>query len=326
MNNFWKELKKPFFILAPMDDVTDVVFREVVEKIKRPDIFYTEFTNVEALQSKGRSKQIRRLEFTKTQHPIVAQIWGINPENYFKTAKEIIKMGFDGIDINMGCPEKGVCKAGSCAGLIKNHSLAKEIIESTKKGADNLPISVKTRIGFEKIDTEDWIGFLLDQNLDALIIHGRTKKEMSKVPTHWWEIGKAVKIRDKMGVDTLIVGNGDVKNYEDGLVKVKETKVDGIMIGTGIFKNLWCFEKQENKPNPTIDEMFDLLLYHANLFVKTWGREKSFLILRRFFKIYVNNFENASELRSKLVQTNSIEEVEELIKDFKKTSALDKSL
>ena len=323
MSNFWKDLQKPFFILAPMDDVTDVVFRAVLEKTKRPDVFYTEFTNVEALQSKGRSKQIRRFEFTKSQRPIVAQIWGINPQNYYKTAEEIVKLGFDGIDINMGCPEKGVCKSGSCAGLINNHPLAKEIIDATRKGAGTLPISVKTRIGFEKIDTEDWIGFLLDQNLDALIIHGRTKKEMSKVPAHWDEIKKAVALRDQRGVKTLIIGNGDVKNYEDGIKRVKETGVDGIMIGIGVFKDLWCFEKEEDKPKPTIDEMFNLLLYHANLFVKTWGSEKPFVILRRFFKIYVSNFENASELRTKLVLTNSIKEVEGLIKEFKNNQRVD---
>jgi tRNA-dihydrouridine synthase len=294
MKSFWQLLPKPFFCLAPMDDVTDVVFREVVGKTYPPDVFYTEFTNVEALQSKGREKQIGRFKLTQLEHPIVAQIWGLNPENYYKTAKEIGELGFDGIDINMGCPEKGACKSGSCSALIKNPSLAKEIIEAVKKGAGGLPISVKTRLGYEKIQTEEWIGFLLNQDLDAIIIHGRTKKEMSKVEPHWDEIKKAVALRNKMGVRTPIIGNGDIENYEDGLAKSKETGVDGIMIGRGIFKDLWCFAPPGKKPTPSIEEMFDLLLFHARLFIKTWGEDrknpeyKPFVILRRFFKIYVS--------------------------------------
>ena len=313
MKNFWKDLKKPFTILAPMDDVTDVVFREVIAKIQRPDVFFTEFTNVEALNSKGKDSQIRRFEYTENQRPIVGQIWGLNPKNYFKTAKLLKKLKFDGIDINMGCPEKSVVKNGCCAALINNRKLAKEIIEATIKGSGTLPVSVKTRIGIDKIITEDWISFLLSFNLAAITIHARTVREKSKVPAHWEEIGKAVKLRNKLNSKTLIIGNGDVKDYQEVLQKYQEYKVDGVMIGTGIFSNLWAFDKDNNFPKKNLKDMLKLLMNHAKLFDKTWGKQKNFAILRKFFKIYVSEFENSKDLRIKLMQANSLEDVKNII-------------
>lgn len=313
MKNFWLKLKKPITILAPMDDVTDVVFREVVANISRPDVFFTEFTNVEALNSKGKDSQIRRLEYTKNQHPIVGQIWGLNPDNFYKTAKLLKKLNFDGIDINMGCPEKSVIKNGTCAALIKNRELAKKIIEATIKGANGLPISVKTRIGINEIVTEDWIDFLLSFNLAAIIIHARTVKEKSNVPAHWEEIGKAVKLRDKLNFNTLIIGNGDVKDFQEILEKQKTYKVDGVMIGTGIFSNLWAFAKSEKSPKVSLKMMLKLLLMHAKLFDKTWGESKNFAILRKFFKIYVSNFPNSKELRIKLMGSKNLIEVEKIV-------------
>lgn len=307
--NFWASLKKPFFVLAPMDDVTDVVFRQMVSEIAPPDVFFTEFTNVEALVSKGRASQITRLKFIRDQKPIVAQIWGNNPENYFKVAQELVGMDFDGIDINMGCPDKGVCKNGGCSALINEPTRAAEIIAATKQGAEKLPVSVKTRIGYSKIQTAEWIPFLLDQGLAALTIHGRTRKEMSKVPAHWDEIKKAVKIRNSLGVETLIIGNGDVVDRVEGLKKVKESGVDGIMIGRGIFKNLWCFGE---KPEKSEKEMLELLLKHARAFDKEWGKDKNFQVLRKFFKIYVSDFPQAHNLRIKLMETGNLAEVESL--------------
>lgn len=312
MKNFWYNLKQPFFVLAPMDDVTDVVFREIVRKTARPDVFFTEFTNVDGLQSQGRDKLITRLRLKKGDHPIVAQIWGKNPENYFKTAQDIVKMGFDGIDINMGCPDRSVTKNGCCSALINNPELAKQIIEATKKGAGGLPVSVKTRIGFSDVRTEEWISFLLKQDIAALTVHGRTSKQMSKVPADWDEIKKAVEIRNKLGVKTVIVGNGDVKNHDDGLKKAGESGVDGIMIGRGIFTDLWAFESGKREAGSE-KEMLKLLLDHARMFEKEWGRTKNFLILRRFFKIYVSNFANASKLRDQLMQTKSLPDVEKIV-------------
>lgn len=317
MSNFWKKLKKPFFVLAPMDDVTDVVFRQVVTKLGKPDVLFTEFTNVDGLESPGREKLLGRFKFESNEHPIVAQIWGKDPDNFRKVAEGVKEMGFDGIDLNMGCPVKGPCNNGTCSALINDPKKAAEIIEATKQGAAGLPVSVKTRLGYSKIQTDEWIPHLLSQGIEVLTIHGRTRKEMSKVPAHWDEIKKVVEIRDKMGVDTLIVGNGDILNYEDGLKRAKESGVDGLMIGRGIFKDLWCFLPEDKKPDLGINEMLDLLLEHAELFIETWGEGKKFYTLRRFFKIYVNGFENAADLRAKLMETNNLEEVEGIIKDFK---------
>lgn len=321
MQNFWQNLKKPFFILAPMDDVTDVVFRTMVNKISPPDVFFTEFTNVEGLQSPGRERLLPRLWFEKDQQPIVAQIWGQRPENYYQTAQELKKMGFSGIDINMGCPDKKVIKQGSCSALINNPKLAREIIIATQEGAGGLPVSVKTRLGLKNIQTEEWIGFLLSLNVEVLTIHGRTAKEMSAVPAHWEEIAKVVKMRNEMKSKTLIVGNGDVADYRDGLKKVEETEVDGIMIGRGIFHNLWAFAQNPEEFQDLRNSskyMLTLLLDHARLFDKTWGKGKNFAILRKFFKIYVSGLPEAAQLRERLYQTENLAQVEEAVAEYLK--------
>lgn len=315
--DFWLNLKKPFFCLAPMDEVTDTVFRQIVAKAGKPDVFFTEFTNVDGLQSTGRDKLLPRLKFTDIERPIVAQIFGLNPENYFKTAKQLKDMGFDGIDINMGCPEKSVVKNGSCAGLIDNPVLAKEIIEATIEGANGLPVSVKTRIGVKTIKTEEWVGFLLGFNLSAITVHGRTAKEMSKVPCHWEEIGKAVKLRDQSQVKgrnkTLIIGNGDIGSYQEGLEKVKEFGVDGIMIGRGVLKNIWIFNPEIDPAEKACLDRLGLLLVHINLFQETFDSRKNFAILKKFCKAYINGFDGAAELRGELMETASLEELREKI-------------
>ena len=305
MKNIWNTLEKPFLVQAPMEDVTDTVFRQIIAKCGKPDVFFTEFTNVEGMCSKGRDHVGRRLIFTSVERPIVAQIWGLDPSKFFETAKMVKDMGFDGIDINMGCPEKSVVKRGACAGLIHNPTLAKEIIEAVKKGAGDLPISVKTRIGIKEIETEVWIEFLLKQNLDALTVHGRTVKEMSDVPAHWDEIGKVVKLRDKLNVNTLIIGNGDIKSLDDALEKHKKYKVDGIMIGRGIFENLWIFDKKINPQNISSEAKLKLLIEHIKLFDKTWGRTKNFSLMKKFYKIYISSRPDASDLRMRLMGFNN---------------------
>ncbi len=320
--NIWKTLKKPFFVLAPMDDVTDVVFRELVTTTAPPDVFVTEFTNVEAICSKGKESQIRRLLFTEHQRPIIAQIWGIEPAHYEETAALVQEMGFDGIDINMGCPERTVVKNGACAAFIKNPKLAKEVIEATRRGAPQLPLSVKTRIGFSTIQTEEWISFLLQQKLNALIVHGRTAKEMSKVPAHWDEIAKVVELRNTIAPETIIVGNGDVKNYAEGLARVQESHVDGIMIGRGIFTNMWAFQKSSQYHVPTIHERISLLTQHIRMYEKQWGSTKRFEVLKKFFKIYISEFAGAAELRATLMETKTYEDVYQIADEFLKIQTL----
>lgn len=314
MQNIWQKLSKPIFILAPMDDVTDTVFRQIIGDLAPPDLYYTEFTSVDGLTSEqGREAVSRRLQYTEAERPLIAQIWGNNPEKFYESAKLCKELGFDGIDINMGCPEKSVVRRGMCSGLINTPELAGKIIQRTKDGARDLPVSVKTRLGMRQIQSE-WIEFLLKQDIPALIIHGRTVKEMSKVPAHWDEIKKVVEMRNEIAPKTLIIGNGDVASYEDGISKVKETGVDGIMIGRGIFKNLWIFKKSGKLPSLTIEERLNHLLKHSRLFVKTWGETKSFAILKKFYKIYISDFEGASELRVKFMETKNLTEVETLVR------------
>lgn len=314
MKNIWQDLKKPIFILAPMDDVTDTVFRQIIGDLAAPDLYFTEFTSVDGMCSeKGREPVTRRLIYKETERPLIAQIWGNDPEKFFKAAQMCAEMGFDGIDINMGCPEKSVVKRGMCSGLISNPELAAKIIQATKEGAGGIPVSVKTRIGMREIQTEDWIGHLLRQDVAAITVHGRTVREMSKVPAHWGEIGKAVELRDKIAPHTIIIGNGDVESYEDGVQKAKQYNLDGIMIGRGVFKNLWIFDKSGEVRNPSVEERLQMLLKHTKLFTETWGKTKSFAILKKFYKCYISDFDGASELRAKFMDTKNLEEVEKLV-------------
>ncbi|MDD2823166.1 MAG: tRNA-dihydrouridine synthase [Candidatus Daviesbacteria bacterium] len=305
MTNFWKSLKKPFTVLAPMEDVTDTVFRQIVAKYSKPDVFFTEFVSVDGLLSEGFEKVSTRLQFSKTEKPLIAQIWGNNPEKFYQTALMISKMGFDGIDINMGCPDKNVVKKGSGGALILTPNLAKEIVIATKKGAGGLPVSVKTRIGMRSIATEEWIGFLLSLDLDALTIHGRTVKEKSKVLAHWDEIGAAVKLRDKISPKTLIIGNGDVMSYKQAQEYAKKYGVDGIMIGRGVFNNLWVFNPKIREEDISPEMRIEALITHINLFEKTWGINKNYDILKKFFKAYISGFDGSKTLRTKLMDTKT---------------------
>ena len=312
MANFWKDLGKPFFVLAPMDDVTDVVFRQIVSKTCRPDVYFTEFTSCDGLFSKGREILMRRLKIAKGENPVVAQIWGINPETYLKAAKLVKELGFDGVDINMGCPDRNVVRSGACSALINNPSLAKEVVLATVEGAGGLPVSVKTRLGFRGIQTEEWIGFLLSLPIAALTIHGRTAKQESKVPANWEEIGRVVSLRNQSKSKTLVIGNGDVINREDGEEKALKYGVDGIMIGRGIFKDIFAFAKE--RPEVSHEYMLKLMLEHIELFEKTWGEEKNFHILKKFFKIYVGDFRGANKLRTELMESKSYGEAKEIIR------------
>ncbi len=324
--NFWDKLQKPFFILAPMEGVTDTVFRQIVVSVGRPDVFFTEFVPVDALLSKGQEKILTSLKFTESERPIVAQIWGSDPEKFYKVAKMLHQMKFDGIDINMGCPDKNAIKKGACAALIKNPQLAKQIIDATIKGANGLPVSVKTRIGFKELDTENWVTTLLQTPISALILHLRTVSEMSKVPAHWEEIGTAVKIRNRLKSKALIIGNGDVRTLKEAKDKCKKYRIDGVMIGRGIFENVWLFNDKVNIENISPQQKIDLLIKHLKLFKQTWGDKQSFSsnkkhfeLMKKFVKCYVNNFNGAVESRERLMKTKSLDE---LIKASKKLSTL----
>lgn len=318
MKNIWLSLKRPFLVQAPMENVTDSVFRQIIGKAGKPDLFFTEFTNTDGLLSKGYDKVSKRLQFTEIERPIIAQIWGNKPESYFEVAKLITTLGFDGIDINMGCPDHAIVARGSCGGLIQNPTLAKEIIQATKEGAKSasrrIPVSVKTRIGYSKIQTEEWIGFLLTQDIAALIVHGRTVKEMSKVPAHWDEIGKVVSLRNEMNCKTIIIGNGDVETYQEAMEKAKEYGLDGIMIGRGIFHNLWIFNPSLSPEKISPEEKLKMLIEHLTLFDNTWGKNRNFDIMKKFYKIYLSGSHEANELRLKLMEFGNAKDTLEYLK------------
>lgn len=311
MKNFWTTLKKPFFVLAPMADVTDWPFRQVIKSAGKPDVFFTEFVSAEGLASIGRDKLMPLLHLTDDEHPIVAQFFSARPENIFKAARLAKEFGFDGVDINMGCPDRKIIKQGCGAAMIENPSLAKEIIYAAKEGANDIPVSVKTRIGFHKIETDGWISILCEAKPDVISIHGRTMKEMSHVPAHWDEISKASEICHKSNI--LAVGNGDIESHEDGIRKANEYGLDGIMIGRGIFNNPWIFNPDINPGNVKPEDRIVLLRRHIELFHQFWGEKKNYATLKRFFKIYVTGWEGAKNLRMKLMNTNNISEAYSVI-------------
>lgn len=314
--NFWEKVKKPVFILAPMDGVTDTVFRQIVASVGKPDVYMTEFVPVDALLSKAADRALRTLKYSEEERPIVAQLWGRDPDKFYKSAKIISKLKFDGIDINMGCPDKSAVKKGACSALINNPKLAGEIIKATTCGAGGLPVSVKTRIGFKKIDTENWISFLLKNPISALIIHLRTASEMSKVPAHWEEIEKAVKIRNQLKSKAKILGNGDVKSLKEAREKCQKYQIDGVAIGRSIFDNIWIFNESVDIEKVSPKQKIELLIKHLELFKSTWGDQRNFELMKKFVKCYVNNFNGALDSRVKLMATKNLDQLIEAAKEL----------
>ncbi|MCU0660283.1 MAG: tRNA-dihydrouridine synthase [Candidatus Pacebacteria bacterium] len=328
--NFWKQLKKPFFVLAPMADVTDAAFRRIIATYSRhgepgggPAVFWTEFVSADGLSHPdGREKLMRDLMYTEAEHPIVAQLFGSNPDNMRQAAALCRELGFDGIDINMGCPDKTIEKQGAGAACIKNPNRAKEIIRAAKEGAGDLPVSVKTRIGYNKNELETWLPALLEEDLAAVTIHARTRKEMSLVPARWEHIKRAVEIRDAMRKDTLILGNGDAQSITDARDKVAATGCDGVMLGRAIFGNPWLFVSPEESQTAihnkeiTIREKLRVMVEHTKLFEELLGDAKSFAVMKKHYKAYVNGFDGAKELRMELMEAKDAQEVEEIVRVF----------
>lgn len=312
MNTFWNDLPKPFFILAPMEAVTDVVFRHVVAKAGRPDVFFTEFVSTDGYCSpKGRHSTRGRLEFTEDEHPMVAQIWGDKPEHFREMALGMKELGYKGIDINMGCPAKDVVKKGAGSGLIRTPELAAEIIAATKEAG--LPVSVKTRLGDVKVDEwRDWLTHILKQDVPNLTIHLRTRKEMSKVDAHYELIPEIKALRNEIAPHTLLTINGDIRDRAHGMELVEKYGVDGIMIGRGIFANPYAFSESYQ---PSREEMINLLRFHLDEYDKynTEETPRQFDPLKRFFKIYVREVPGAAELRDKLMHTKTTNEARAVI-------------
>jgi tRNA-dihydrouridine synthase len=321
--NFWQEFESPIYALAPMEDVTDTVFREIVLSVSSRDklhLLFSEFTSVDGLvNEKGRDAVCQRLHISESEKrllreknvKIIAQLWGSDPENFYKASK-IVKeeFSFDGIDINMGCPVKKIVNQGGCSALILQPDLARELIHAAAEGS-GLPVSVKTRIGFNSVETEKWIGNLLVAEPSAIIVHGRTRNMQSEGLADWNEIAKSVEIRDKMGKSAKILGNGDIMSLSEADEKILLNACDGVMIGRGIFSNPWLFSDQTSEKSAT-DKM-ELLLKHIELFTGTWGNRKNFAILKRFFKIYLSGFRGAAEMRGRLMDAGNMQEVLDIL-------------
>lgn len=393
MNNFWEKLPTPFFALAPMADVTDPAFRMIVTKYSRyggvdiydkygkftrhhaqrvggPDVLWTEFVSADGLASAGREVLKRDLEYTEAERPIVAQLFSSNPEKMRIASKLCAELGFDGIDINMGCPDRSIEKQGAGACMIKTPEIASTIIQAAKDGVKdagkNILVSVKTRVGYNKVEIDTWIPHLLAQDIAALTVHARTRKEMSAVPARWEHIKQIVEIRDKMNLKTKILGNGDVKDMDDAYDKWRATGCDGIMIGRAIFGNPWLFSKNISRAKyipvksthksllafcsarasravqgffqkyilhskkrsdkdkywlhtdkgVSTSEKLRVLVEHTKLFEELLGDIKSFAIMKKHFKAYVNGFDGAKELRMQLMETKNAKEVETIINEF----------
>jgi nifR3 family TIM-barrel protein len=314
---FWEKLEKPFFVLAPMANVTDAVFRRVIAKYGKPDVTWTEFVSADGLcHPVGRQALLRDLSFTEGERPIVAQLFTAHPEKMFEAAKLVAELGFDGIDINMGCPDKNVMKQGAGAACMKDPEVAKKLIIAAREGAlaggKQLPISVKTRVGFNEDTLEEWLPALLEAKPAAITVHARTKKEMSKVPARWERVKRAVEIA--AGSGTLILGNGDVRDLADAENKVRETGADGVMLGRAIFGNPWLFDK--HKATITIEEKVRAALEHTALFTEVWGDTKSFELMKKHYQAYINHFPQAKELRVALMDCHSIAEVKKVMEEF----------
>ncbi|MBC8465325.1 MAG: tRNA-dihydrouridine synthase [Parcubacteria group bacterium] len=326
--NVWDtvRIQKPFFALAPMADATDNAFREIIAKKSRmgkwgggPDIMWTEFVACDGLASEeGRGHLLRDLAYTEHQRPLIAQVFGGNPETMYVGAKVVAELGFDGIDINMGCPQEKIIKQRAGADLIRDPKRAKEIVEAVREGVKaagkDTPVSVKTRVGFSKDILEEWIPELLSLNLPALTIHARTQKDMSKVPARWERVARTVELRNIYAPNTLIIGNGDVISIADGKQKTKETGVDGIMIGRAVFGNPWIFAGRDSK---TISqkEKIAALIEHTKLYEERHP-DKNFAIMKKHYSAYVRGFSGAKELRMELMNAETYDDVYRITGEF----------
>lgn len=321
MESFWKKLPKPFFVLAPLADVTDPAFRRLVAEYGKPDVTWTEFVSADGLyhtrEKKGMKDEenplYRDLGYTEGERPILAQIFGSNPETIEYASALAAKLGFDGIDINMGCPDRSIEKQGAGAAMIKTPELVAPIMAAARRGAPDLPISIKTRIGYNQETMDTWLPAVLATKPDALTVHLRTRKEMSKVDAHWDLMARAVALRDEHSPETVILGNGDVKDLADARAKAEQTGADGIMLGRGIFGNPWLFTDRSPEsisPRERLEALATLALYFGEL-----RPAKSFHLLKKHFKSFVSGWDGAAQIRGRLMDAPSLEALDAVLAD-----------
>jgi len=357
--NFWKQLPRPFFAVAPMADVTDAAFRQLIAKysahtradgtVGGPDVMWTEFVSADGLclaPEEGRRKLMADLLYTEGERPIIAQLFTRHPAHMERIARLCLELGFDGVDINMGCPAGAIIDQGCGAAMIRTPEIAVEVIRAAKRGAKSdeggIPVSVKTRLGYNTDQVEDWIPVLLKEQLAALIVHGRTRKEMSKVPARWERIARVVELRNELSPETKIIGNGDVLSREDGHRKAELSGADGVMVGRALFGNPWFFHPTRQLPLrlsalPThgvdrdtivhadtstegveyisLPERLSVLVEHSKLFVELLPH-KNFAVMKKHFKAYVGGFPGAVDLRATLMAQDTPEAVERVVAEY----------
>jgi tRNA-dihydrouridine synthase len=374
---FWKKVKeaadaskRPIFTLAPMADVTDAAFRRIIAKYSRmsqkgggPDALWTEFVSADGLCSAGRKVLLRDLAFSKKEKPIVAQLFTSHPDKMKEAAALIAELGFDGLDINMGCPDRSIEKQKAGAAMMKDVENAVAVIKAAREGtseiydnkpsdtiflgvrefsAENslspraklcgapskdvseglssIPISVKTRIGYNKVEIDTWIRALLEQKLPVLTVHLRTRKEMSDVPAHWELMPEIIRLCNEISPETLIIGNGDVESLDDAKEKAEKSGCDGIMFGRAIFGNPWLFDRELTTGKISIKEKLRIMVEHTELFMKLLGDIKSFATMKKHYKAYVNGWDGAKELRMKLMEAKDAAEVKKITDVYLKRS------
>ena len=342
-HGFWKDLPAGFCVLAPMADVTDAAFRRMIAKYSRmgakgggPHVMWTEFVSADGLASRGREVLLRDLAFTPAERPIVAQLFTSNPDNMKFAARLVSELGFDGIDINMGCPDKSIEKQGAGAAMIKNPELAQKIIRAAQQGAREyadehgtqpIPVSVKTRVGYSKVEIDRWIPQILSMNIAALTIHARTRKDLSLVPANWDYVRSVVALRNSSTVlnaqgiavpcTTRIIGNGDVTTLAQAAQRVAETGCDGVMIGRGIFGSPWFFDSEFNASSmQTIRERLLIMVEHTKLYVELLGDVKNFAIMKKHYKAYVHGWHGAKDFRIKLMEAQNVADVERCVNEY----------
>jgi tRNA-dihydrouridine synthase len=357
--NFWKELqskKKPFFVLAPMANVTDVAFRELLVRYGKPDVMWTEFVSANGLMSKGRDLLLYDLDYSEAERPIVAQLFTSNPETMKGAVALCIEKGFDGIDINMGCPDKTIEKQGSGAAHIKDKETACAVIgaakEAIQESGKDIPLSIKTRLGYSTYEIDSWIRYILLQKPAALTVHLRTRKQLSKVPAQWEYMKEIVALRDEVSPETVIIGNGDVISLKDGKEKAFGSGADGVMVGRALFGNPWFFDERrevvsslpkrrhwilrslpffgkffdtkrgaaQSKNNPIrVEERLMVMVEHATLFEEKLGKVKNFAVFKKHMKAYCTGFKGAKELRVRLMEESfSASDVQRIVGEFLK--------
>ena len=365
--SFWDTLQQPIIGLAPMDGVTDAPCRTMHGLYGRPDVVLTEFTNVEGLW-RGSDRIFRDFLYTPAERPVVAQIYGCRPEYFYKAAHVVCELGFDGVDINMGCPAKSIANRGGGAALIRLPETAKAIMRATQQGVRDwangqtledlemeperiqriremneerihiwgdsarierrlLPVSVKTRLGYDSIVITDWVRELLELEPAVISIHGRTLVQHYKGEANWDAIAAAAEIVRK--TDTLIFGNGDIRSLYQAAQRIRTTVVNGVLIGRSSFGNPWLFRKRDTLKkllnagiNPTLDDLPDVMpsreerllmaLEHAHVHAKLKG-EEHYVEMRKHMGWYLGHFHGAKQVRNALVRINSLADVERII-------------